>query len=244
LEGLEAQIIYTQFLGDKVYTTVLKKSQFEFHAWGETKKTWWRTSTYDKNNFGVGYNDYYHAQYSNSKPALERNMWNGQNDGTLYVTNLHGKMSFSYNKTPTGIGSTKQPTSILDRITSFTGDVETGALAITAFSGGTSAVITIPIAEMAEIIGKIASVEKAIIQGVNGDLKKAIKTGVPEIGAPKSIDKLFDKWSKTVPSERGKERINLLNNLVNRAIEKGLDYIEIPDDNVPQTTVRENTEKL
>ncbi len=247
LEGLEEQIVHTQYLGDKIYETVLKKSQFTMVEWRQLQKIYWKSIILDAkrnaDNFGgVGFQQYYSAPFDKERPRFEadKNFWRGNDQGTLFVTDYHGQMIYGFNGDDVGVGSFKISTSSLDVLNDFVGNVETAALTSIVVSGGASSPVAVPIMKVTEVIGKVASIEKAVIQAVNGDIKKAIETGVKEIGVPESVGKLFEKWKKNVPSERGKERISLLNNLINKAISKGLDYIEIPAENTPTTTVREN----
>lgn len=247
LEGLEEKIVYEQYLGKKVYKTELKRSHFTYVEWKVQQKYWWNAIiVYGKNNtpdsFQSGFEDYYYAVYNKPKLAYnkETNRWDGNEWGTLYVTDYHGTMYYSFDKAKAGTDSYKISVETLNFIDDWTENVEIGAAGVTVASGGTASVVTIPIIELTEAIGKIANIEKVVIQALNGDIKDAIGTVSKEFVVPAGVSKLFKKWSDKVPSQRGKERIGWLESIVQKAINEGLDSVDIPLDNKPTTTVRDN----
>lgn len=183
LEGLEEQIIHTQYLGSKIYETVLKKSQFTMVEWRQLQKTYWKSIILDakrnENNFGgVGFQQYYSAPFDGKRPRFEsdKNFWRGNDQGTLYVTDYHGLMTYGFNEDDAGTGPFKMSTYSLDVLNEFVGNVETAASTSIVVSGGASSPVAVPIIKVTEVIGKVASIEKAVIQAVNGDIKKALET--------------------------------------------------------------------
>ena len=247
LEGLEEQIIHVQYLGDKKYKTVLKKSQFTYVEWKQLQKAYWKSIIIDNqrtiDNFGgLGYYDYL-KDPSNSGPRLDlnKNRWHGNDKGTLLVSDYHGMMTYGFNKTDVGIGSYKTSTATLDQITDLVSNIEIAASGSIVATGGASAPIAIPLIKLTEAIGKVATVEKGIIEAINGDVGKSIKTFSGGFVIPRGVEKLFDKWRGKTLTKRGMDRINFIETLVNEAISKGLDYIEVPLENTPTTTVEKNT---
>lgn len=247
LEGLEEKIVHTQYLGNYRYTTVLKRSQFQYKEWSNMKKTWWKTifmgeGARNESNFGgLGYKDYYHALYDYNKPAYdaEKNVWNGQNNGTLFITDYHGTSYFGYNKTPLKSEGTKNSVGTLDTILDLAGYVEMGASGSVVVSGGTSSVVAIPILKVAEVVGAIAGIEKFVIEYTNGDKKDALQTLTDEFISPLVVSRVFKMAKKKTKTEKGKQKLDFMEKLVNEAISKGLDYIEFPMENNNPTTTEE-----
>ncbi len=248
LEGLEEKIVHTQYYENKIYTTVLKRSQFTYVEWKQIQKIWWRSIILDakvnEQTFGgVGFNEYYYALHNRPKPAFDtkKNTWNGFETGTLYVTDYHGQMVYGFDKNKADGGSEKMATNTLDILLDGISNVEYGASGSIVATGGASSVVAIPLMKLTEAIGKIATIEKAVIQTVNGDIGEAIKTGTGGIIIPPGVKKIFDKWRAKVPSRKGIDKINFIEKLVNDAISKGLDKVNIPIENKPKTTVKNNT---
>lgn len=248
LEGLEEKIVHTQYLGNKIYETVLKKSQFTLVQWRVIQKMWYRTIILDaevnEDNFGgVGFKEYYSAPFDRSRKRFDadKNFWRGNDKGTLYVTDYHGQqMIYGFNGEDAGVGSFKTSTVTLDIIDNLMENIAIASNSVTVASGGTTAIVTVPITKLTEAIGAIANIEKIVIQSVNGDIKQATGTFVKEFAVPASLGKLFDKWRGNTDSVTGKERIDWLESIIQKSINEGLDTVDIPIDNKPITTVREN----
>lgn len=224
-------------------TVVLRRSNFTEIEWKQQQKTWWKTIfIYNKLNQesfgGIGFDDYYYAVYSNkTKPAAYKDLegWNGPERGTLFVTNYHGQLYCGFNKSKTDGGTAKIDVGTMNRLQDWISNAEYSMRGADIATAGASMVVTVPISELLETVGKVASIEKIAIQVANGDIKDAVKTVSGELIVPVAVKSIFDKWRSNTPSEKAQYKINFIEKLVNDAISKGLDSVNIPvKNNTPE----------
>ena len=63
-----------------------------------------------------------------------------------------------------------------------------------------------------------------------------IVTILSDFAIPYGISKIFNKWGSNTPSEKAQYKINIPEKLVNDAISKGLESVDIPvENNVPKS---------
>lgn len=248
LEGLEEKIVHTSYHGNTKTETILRKSNFTYVEWKQLQRIWWKEiivrAKRNADNFGgIGFDDYYYQVFSNkTKPALnlKTNEWSGPEQGTLFVTDYHGTMYYGFDKNKADGGKEKTSVNTINVLLDFISKAEYGMRISDVGTAGTSTIVTVPLTELLETVGKIASIEKIIIQTVNGDIKDAVNTATGELIVPVGVKKLFDKWRSKTPSSKAQYKINLIEKIVNDAISKGLESVDIPvENNTPESNQSE-----